>query len=51
MAVGAYVLAAVAVALLIHFVVLGSPKFNWIFPVNSGVSSGASVNPPAPGAR
>jgi hypothetical protein len=36
------------VAFLIHFIVLSSPKYNWIFPVTAGV--GSTVNP-APGAK
>jgi hypothetical protein len=44
----AYVLAGVVVAFLIHFIVLSSPKYNWIFPVSS--TSATMVNP-APGAK
>jgi hypothetical protein len=44
----AYILAGVVVAFLIHFIVLSSPRYNWIFPVTS--SSTTMVNP-APGAK
>jgi hypothetical protein len=46
---GAYILAGVVVAFLIHFIVLSSPRYNWIFPVN-GATSTTIVNP-APGAK
>ncbi len=46
---GAYVLAGVVVAFLIHFIVLSSPKYNWIFPAQTGVTE-TQVNP-APGAK
>jgi len=45
--VGAYIVAGVVVAFLIHFIVLSSPRYNWIFPPSSGTST---VNP-APGAK
>jgi hypothetical protein len=45
---GAYIGAGMVVAFLIHFIVLSSPKYNWIFPVTAGV--GSTVNP-APGAK
>jgi hypothetical protein len=47
---GAYILAGVVVAFLIHFIVLSSPRYNWIFPVNSGAPAMTTVNP-APGAK
>jgi hypothetical protein len=48
---GAYILAGVVVAFLIHFIVLSSPRYNWIFPVNStGAAATTTVNP-APGAK
>ncbi|MGD0475404.1 MAG: light-harvesting antenna LH1, alpha subunit [Candidatus Velthaea sp.] len=48
---GAYVLAGVVVAFLIHFIVLSSPKYNWIFPAQtSGTGTSTQVNP-APGAK
>ena len=43
--VAAYVAAAIGIALLIHFVVLGSPMFSWMFPVSGDVRAGAAVNP------
>jgi len=46
--VGAYIVAGVVVAFLIHFIVLSSPRYNWIFPPSSGTSQ--TVNP-APGAK
>jgi hypothetical protein len=46
---GAYVLAGVVVAFLIHFIVLSSPKYNWIFPAQTAAGP-AQVNP-APGAK
>jgi len=45
----AYILIGVVVAFLIHFIVLSSPKYNWIFPVSSGTAA-TQVNP-APGAK
>ena len=47
----AYILAGVVVAFLIHFIVLSSPKYNWIFPVNSGAMTTTSTVNPAPGAK
>ena len=47
---GAYILAGVVVAFLIHFIVLSSPRYNWIFPVTSSTSTTTTVNP-APGAK
>jgi hypothetical protein len=48
---GAYVLAGVVVAFLIHFIVLSSPKYNWIFPPQTtGTGTATQVNP-APGAK
>jgi hypothetical protein len=45
----AYILVGVVVAFLIHFIVLSSPKYNWIFPVTAPVGT-VQVNP-APGAK
>jgi hypothetical protein len=45
----AYVGVGLVVALLIHFIVLSSPRYNWIFPVTNG-GSVPMVNP-APGAK
>jgi hypothetical protein len=45
----AYILVGVVVAFLIHFIVLSSPKYNWIFPVGTSTSA-VQVNP-APGAK
>jgi hypothetical protein len=45
----AYILAGVVVAFLIHFIVLSSPRYNWIFPVNS--SGATTMVNPAPGAK
>ena len=45
-----YCAAGLVVAFLIHFIVLSSPKYNWIFPQTSA----ASLQPapaPAPGAK
>ena len=39
----------VVIAFVIHFIVLSSPKYNWIFPVNERRGS-TTVNP-APGAK
>lgn len=47
---GAYVLTGVVIALLIHFIVLSSPRYNWIFPVNNGSAVQTTINP-APGAK
>jgi hypothetical protein len=39
------------VAFLIHFIVLSSPKYNWIFPPQTtGTGTATQVNP-APGAK
>jgi hypothetical protein len=46
---GAYIITGVVIALLIHFIVLSSPKYNWIFPVNNGAAP--MVVNPAPGAK
>ena len=48
---GAYILAGVVVAFLIHFIVLSSPRYNWIFPVTSGTTSAMTTVNPAPGAK
>jgi hypothetical protein len=45
-----YILAGIVVAFLIHFIVLSSPRYNWIFPVNGGQTATSVVNP-APGAK
>ena len=44
----AYILAGVVVAFLIHFIVLSSPKYNWIFPQTSAQNLAPA---PAPGAK
>jgi hypothetical protein len=44
---GAYCGAGLVVAFLIHFIVLSSPKYNWIFPQQTS----ASVPAAAPGAK
>jgi len=44
----AYILIGVVVAFLIHFIVLSSPKYNWIFPQTS---SSMTAPAPAPGAK
>jgi len=46
---GAYAGAGLVVAFLIHFIVLSSPKYNWIFPV--GTTTAATQVNPAPGAK
>jgi len=46
----AYCLTGVAIALLIHVIVLSSPKYNWIYPVTS-TTEGTNVINPAPGAK
>jgi hypothetical protein len=46
----AYCGAGLVVAFLIHFVVLSSPKYNWIFPQGTTAAAPAVVNP-APGAK
>jgi hypothetical protein len=43
---GAYAGAGLVVAFLIHFIVLSSPKYNWIFP-----QTAVSAPAPAPGAK
>jgi hypothetical protein len=48
---GAYILAGVVVAFLIHFIVLSSPRYNWIFPVNGGGTAATTTVNPAPGAK
>ena len=45
---GAYAAAGMVVAFLIHFIVLSSPKYNWIFPQTT---SNATAPAPAPGAK
>jgi hypothetical protein len=44
-----YVAIGVIVAFVIHLIVLSSPRYNWIFPVEAGASA-PMVNP-APGAK
>lgn len=39
------------VALLIHFIVLSSPRYNWIFPVSAGGAGTTATINPAPGAK
>lgn len=46
---GLYILTGLVIALVIHFIVLSSPKYNWIFPVNSTTAT-TTINP-APGAK
>jgi hypothetical protein len=48
----AYVGAGMVVAFLIHFIVLSSPRYNWIFPHTSGsdTSTSQTINP-APGEK
>jgi hypothetical protein len=43
---GAYCAAGIVVAFLIHFIVLSSPKYNWIFPQTATMAPA-----PAPGAK
>ncbi len=45
----AYIGAGLVVAFLIHFIVLSSPKYNWIFPQTS--TTAAVIPAPAPGAK
>ncbi len=44
----AYILTGVVIALVIHTIVLSSPKYNWIFPTNGAAVT--TINP-APGAK
>ncbi len=44
----AYCAAGLVVAFLIHFIVLSSPKYNWIFPQTSTQQTAPA---PAPGAK
>lgn len=47
-----YILVGVVVAFLIHFIVLSSARYNWIFPVNTaGATTSGQVINPAPGAK
>jgi hypothetical protein len=46
---GLYALSGLVIALLIHAIVLSSPKYNWIFPVST-TDATTTVNP-APGAK
>ena len=45
----AYVGLGLVVALLIHFIVLSSPRYNWIFPRTSNAAN-VMINP-APGEK
>ncbi|GAC1493353.1 MAG: hypothetical protein NVS2B8_08370 [Vulcanimicrobiaceae bacterium] len=45
----AYIGAGLVVAFLIHFIVLSSPKYNWIFPQTT--TAAAMAPAPAPGAK
>ncbi len=45
---GAYIATGVVVAFVIHFIVLSSPRYNWIFPQTSTSSMAPA---PAPGAK
>jgi hypothetical protein len=45
----AYAGAGVVIGLLIHFIVLSSPKFDWIFPAETATAATAPA--PAPGAK
>jgi hypothetical protein len=45
---GAYLAAGLVVAFLIHFIVLSSPKYNWIFPQTA---TSVTAPAPAPGAK
>jgi len=45
---GAYIGTGVVVAFLIHFIVLSSPKYNWIFPQTATAMTAPA---PAPGAK
>jgi hypothetical protein len=47
---GLYILTGLVIALVIHFIVLSSPRYNWIFPVTSGSMTTTTINP-APGAK
>jgi hypothetical protein len=44
----AYCAAGLVVAFLIHFIVLSSPKYNWIFPQTATTQTAPA---PAPGAK
>jgi hypothetical protein len=45
---GAYLATGLVVAFLIHFIVLSSPKYNWIFPQTATAMTAPA---PAPGAK
>jgi hypothetical protein len=47
----AYAGAGVVIALLIHFIVLSSPKFDWIFPAQAQTAAAQTAPNPAPGAK
>jgi len=46
-----YIITGVIVAFLIHLIVLSSPRYNWIFPVNAGGTGYTTTVNPAPGAK
>ena len=48
---GAYILAGVVVAFLIHLIVLSSPRYNWIFPTSTTSGAAMTTVNPAPGAK
>jgi hypothetical protein len=48
--VAAYILTGVVIALVIHLIVLSSPRYNWIFPQTSSGAATTTINP-APGAK
>ncbi len=45
---GAYLGTGLVVAFLIHFIVLSSPRYNWIFPQSTTAMAAPA---PAPGAK
>jgi flagellar biosynthesis/type III secretory pathway M-ring protein FliF/YscJ len=45
-----YALVGLVIALVIHAIVLSSPKYNWIYPVTSSSDASTTINP-APGAK
>jgi hypothetical protein len=47
--IAAFIGAGLVVAFLIHFIVLSSPKYNWIFPQTT--TTAAIAPAPAPGAK
>jgi hypothetical protein len=42
----AYAGAGTVIALLIHFIVLSSAKFDWVFPSSPGIGVGVAPPPP-----